>query len=226
VGLFANLKIPRELVFKIVKTGMPLFINEFLWSLGMSMLTQCYSTRGLEVIAAFNISNTIVNLFNIVLFTMGNVVAIIIGQILGSGNTDEVVDTDNKLIAVAVMASSVMGVLLAIFAPLFPKLYNTTDDIRSMAVVFMRIASLFMPINAYLNAAYFTLRSGGKTVITFLFDSVYLWCLCWPVAFVLSRFTPLSIIPLYCIVLWLDFVKVIIGYVLLKKKVWIQDLVA
>ena len=226
VGVYKSLRIPSELVFKIVKTGMPLFINEFLWSLGMSMLTQCYSTRGLEVIAAFNISNTIVNLFNIVLFTMGNVVAIIIGQILGSGNTDEVVDTDNKLIAVAVMASAVMGVLLAIFAPLFPKLYNTTDDIRATAVVFMRIASVFMPINAYLNAAYFTLRSGGKTVITFLFDSVYLWCLCWPVAFVLSRFTPLSIIPLYCIVLSLDFVKVLIGYILLKKKVWIQDLVA
>ncbi|MBR5896305.1 MAG: MATE family efflux transporter, partial [Lachnospiraceae bacterium] len=218
--------IPGELAAKIIKTGMPLFINEFLWSLGLSMLTQCYSTRGLSVIAAFNISNTIVNLFNIVLMTMGNVVAIIIGQILGSGNTEEVVDTDVKLITVAVLASVVMGGLLIIFAPLFPQLYNTTDDIRALSVKLMRIAALFMPVGSFLNAAYFTLRSGGKTVITFLFDSVYLWVLCWPVAFVLSRFTPLSILPLYCIVLSLDFVKVIIGYILLKKKVWIQDLVA
>lgn len=226
VGLFKTFRIPGELAAKIIKTGMPLFINEFLWSLGMSMLTQCYSTRGLSVIAAFNISNTIVNLFNIVLMTMGNVVAIIIGQILGSGNTEEVVDTDVKLITVAVLASVVMGGLLIVFAPLFPQLYNTTDDIRALSVKLMRIAALFMPVGSFLNAAYFTLRSGGKTVITFLFDSVYLWVLCWPVAFVLSRFTPLSILPLYCIVLSLDFVKVIIGYILLKKKVWIQDLVA
>ena len=226
VGLYKSFVIPKDLAFKIIKTGMPLFLNEFLWSLGMSMLTQCYSTRGMEVIAAFSISNTIVNLFNIVLFTMGNVVSIIIGQILGSGNTEDVVDTDNKLITLAVLASAVMGVLLWAFAPLFPKFYNTTDDIRALAVNLMRIAAVFMPVNSYLNAAYFTLRSGGKTVITFLFDSVYLWALCWPVAFVLSRFTHISIIPLYIIVLYLDFVKVIIGYILLKKKIWIHDLVA
>lgn len=226
VGLYKNFTIPRELVWKIVKLGTPLFLNEFMWSLGMSMLTQCYSTRGLEVIAAFNISNTIVNMFNVVLITMGNVVAIIIGQILGSGNLDEVVDTDRKLITLAVLASTVMGILLAIGAPIFPRLYNTTDDIRKLAVEIMRIAALFMPVSAFLNAAYFTLRSGGKTFITFLFDSVYLWVLCWPIAYALTRFTAITIIPLYFIVLSIDIIKVIIGYILLKKKIWIQDLVA
>lgn len=226
VGLYKHFTIPKALAWKIVKLGTPLFLNEFMWSLGMSMLTQCYSTRGLEVIAAFNISNTIVNMFNVVLITMGNVVAIIIGQILGSGNMDEVVDTDRKLITIAILASAVMGAILFVFAPVFPLLYNTTQEIRDLSVVLMRIAAVFMPVGAFLNAAYFTLRSGGKTVITFLFDSVYLWVLCWPIAFVLSRFTPITIIPLYAIVLSLDLVKVLIGYILLKKRVWIQDLVA
>ena len=224
-GLYKNFTIPKTLVWKIIKTGLPLFLNEFLWSMGMTALTQCYSTRGLEVIAGFNISNTIVNLFNVVLFTMGSVVAIIIGQILGSGKLDEVVDTDRKLIALAVVASTVMGILLAVFAPVFPKFYNTSDDIRELAVQLMRIAAFFMPVSSFLNAAYFTLRSGGKTVITFLFDSVYLWALCFPIAYVLSRFTAMSILPLYLIILSLDFVKVVIGAILLKKRVWIQDLV-
>ncbi len=224
-GLFETFAIPKELVWKIIKTGSPLFFNEFLWSMGMTALTQCYSTRGLEVVAGFNISNTIVNLFNVVLFTMGSVVAIIIGQILGSGNTDDVVDTDRKLITLSVLASAVMGILLIVFAPLFPKFYNTSDDIRALAVELMRIAALFMPVSSFLNTAYFTMRSGGKTVITFLFDSVYLWVLCFPVAYVLSRFTAISILPMYVIVLSLDFVKVVIGAILLKKRVWIQDLV-
>lgn len=223
--LYKTFAIPKELVWKIIKTGFPLFLNEFLWSMGMTALTQCYSTRGLEVIAGFNISNTIVNLFNVVLFTMGSVVAIIIGQILGSGNTEDVVDTDRKLITLSVLASAVMGILLIVFAPLFPKFYNTSDDIRALAVELMRIAALFMPVSSFLNTAYFTMRSGGKTVITFLFDSVYLWVLCFPVAYVLSRFTAIAILPMYVIVLSLDFVKVVIGAILLKKRVWIQDLV-
>ena len=226
IGLYRGFYIPADLVMKIFKTGLPLFVNEFMWSLGQSAITQCYSTRGLEVIAAFNISNTIVNLFNVVLISMGNVVAIIIGQTLGTGDTVEVVDTDRKLITLGILASAVMAALLIAFAPLFPRFYNTTDGIRHLSASLMRIAAAFMPMHSFLNTAYFTLRSGGKTFITFLFDSAFLWVVAWPVGFVLSRFTGISILPLYIIVLGVESIKVILGAILLKKRVWIQDLVS
>lgn len=226
VGLYKSLYIPGHLVKKIIVKGTPLFLNEFLWSMGMSALTQCYSTRGLEVIAAFNISNTITNLFNVVLISMGSVVAIIIGQTLGSGDMENVVDTDRKLITLAVLSSTSVAIIMAFLAPLFPLLYNTTEDIRGLAVVFIWIGAAFMPVGAFLNAAYFTIRSGGKTFVTFLFDSAYLWVIAWPVAYVLSRFTDLNVIPLYIIVLSLDFVKVLIGALMLKKRIWIHNLVA
>lgn len=225
VGLYKGFYIPAALIRKMIVMGTPLFFNEFLWSMGMSSLTQCYSMRGLDVVAAFNISNTIVNLFNVVLISMGNVVSIIIGQQLGAGDMEQVVDTDRKLIMMGVLASAFMGIVLIVAAPLFPKFYETTDDIRKLSVELMRIAAIFMPVGSYLNCAYFTMRSGGKTVITFLFDSVYLWVLCFPIAFVISRFTDLPILPFYVIILSLDFVKVIIGTILLKKRIWIQNIV-
>ena len=226
VGLYKGFHIPGQLSKKIIITGFPLFINEFFWSLGMSMVTQCYSMRGLEVIAAFNISNTIVNLFNVVLISMGSVVAIIIGQQLGSGDTEAVVDTDRKLITLGVLSSAVLGIILIIMAPLFPRFYNTTDSIRNLSVELMRVAAIFMPVGSYLNCAYFTIRSGGKTFITFLFDSAYLWVICWPIAFVLSRYTGMTIIPMYITILSLDFIEVVIGAILLKKRIWIKSLVA
>ncbi len=225
IGLYKGFYVPGYLMKKVIIKGTPLFMNEFMWSLGMSALTQCYSTRGLDVVAAFNISNTIVNLFNVVLISMGTVVAIIVGQILGSGNMDEVVDTAGKLIVLSVLASAAMGLVLVVLAPLFPLLYNTTDEIRELSVILMRIAAVFMPVGSFLNATYFTIRSGGKTFITFLFDSAYLWVICWPVAFVLSRFTDINVIYLYFTVLSLDFIKVVIGYVMLKKRIWINNLV-
>ena len=224
-GLYKSLRIPASLTGKIITKGTPLFLNELLWSMGMSALTQCYSTRGLEVIAAFNISNTIVNLFNVVLISMGSVVAIIIGQKLGSGDTEEVVDTDRKLIVFSVLLCAVLGILLIVLAPLFPKLYNTSDSIRRLSVSLMRIAAAFMPVGAFLNSAYFTIRSGGKTFITFLFDSAYLWVICWPIAYILSRYTDMSLLTMYPIILSLDFIKVTVGAILLKKRIWIQNLV-
>ena len=83
-----------------------------------------------------------------------------------------------------------------------------------------------MPFCAFTNASYFTLRSGGCTGITFLFDSAYMWCLVVPMAFVLSRFTDIAVVPLYMLVQGTELIKAIIGYALVKKGVWLRNLVA
>lgn len=224
-GLYKSLAIPRELFGKIVMRGTPLFCNEFLWAFGMSMLLQRYSTRGLNVVAAFNISNTINNLFNVVMIAMGSVVAIIIGQILGSGDMEKVVETDNRLIVFSLILCTGIGAIEFAVAPLFPRFYETSDSIRALATQLMRVSALFVPVGSFLNTAYFTLRSGGKTFITFLFDSFFVIAVSVPVAFVLSKFTDMPIVPMYFCVQCFDFLKVLIGIILLKKRIWIQNLV-
>ena len=83
-----------------------------------------------------------------------------------------------------------------------------------------------MPQNAFLHAAYFTLRSGGRTIITFLFDSVFIWCVSVTIAFTLSRFTALPVIGIYTLVQLGDIIKCVIGFILVKKGVWLQNIVA
>ncbi len=224
-GVYRSFKIPGNLVKKIAINGTPLMLNEILWSMGMAMLMQCYSVRGLDTVAAMNISSTITNLFNVVFIAMGSAVAILVGQLLGAGKLEEAKDVDTKLIAFSVMACIVMGTLLIICAPLFPMMYNTNDDVKTLAASFMWVAAVCMPMHGFLHAAYFTLRSGGKTVITFFFDSVFLWVVAVPTAYVLSRFTDMPIVPLYLICQLTDMIKCIIGFILLKKGIWINNLV-
>ena len=83
-----------------------------------------------------------------------------------------------------------------------------------------------MPQNAFLHASYFTLRSGGKTIITFLFDSVFIWCVSVTIAFTLSRFTAIPVIGIYTLVQLGDIIKCVIGFILVKKGVWLQNIVA
>ncbi|MBO5485579.1 MAG: polysaccharide biosynthesis C-terminal domain-containing protein, partial [Eubacterium sp.] len=71
VGAYREFTIPSHLVGKIVVKGTPLMINEILWSAGMASLMQCYSVRGLDAVAALNISTTITNLFNVVFIDLG-----------------------------------------------------------------------------------------------------------------------------------------------------------
>ena len=224
-GLYRNFHIPVHLAGQILRKGTPLMLNETLWSLGMAALMQCYSVRGLSVVAAMNISSTISNLFSIVFMAMGNAVAIIVGQLLGAGKMEEAKDTDVKLIFFSVVSCAVVGVGMAVFAPFFPRLYNTEPAIREMARDFIWVAAILMPMNAFVNASYFTLRSGGKTVITFFFDCGYVWVVSIPLAYCLSRFTDLPIQPLYFICQGADILKCVVGYILVKKGVWIEKLV-
>lgn len=226
VGAYKELTIPSQLTGKILVKGTPLMINEIMWSAGMATLMQCYSIRGLDTVAALNISSTISNLFNIVFMAMGGAISIIVGQLLGAGKMEEAKDTDTKLIAFSVFSCVGIGAVLILLAPLFPMLYNTSDNVKDLATWFLRIAAACMPIAAFMHASYFTLRSGGKTIVTFLFDSVFLWCVSIPLAYVLSRFTDMPIISLYLACQLIDILKCILGFVLLKKGVWLHNIVA
>ncbi|MDE6603612.1 MAG: MATE family efflux transporter [Lachnospiraceae bacterium] len=225
-GLYVTLKVPASLVLKIITKGMPLLLNETLWAAGMAMLTQCYSIRGLNVIAALNISNTINNVFNIVFIALGDSVAIIVGQLLGAGKMDEARDTDNKMIAFSVFSCVLIAAVMLLLARFFPLLYNTNAEARTLATYFIMLTAVFMPQNAFLHASYFTLRSGGKTIITFLFDSVFIWCVSVVIAFILSRYTNLPVVAVYAFVQMGDWIKCVIGFVLVKKGVWLQNIVS
>ena len=226
LGALRSFRIPRKLAGDIIRKGMPLLINEFLWSTGMAFLSQCYSTRGLDVVAAFNIATTISQLSNVVFLSLGNAVGILMGQMLGAGVDRETVLRDNKrMIRLCVTVCFVVGAVTMALSGVFANLYNTTDAVRSIAVGLICLTAVMMPVNSYNNAMYFTLRSGGQTFITFLFDSGFSWGVCVPVAFLLSRFTTLPILPLYGICVGVDVFKIFIGKPLLNKGVWINTIV-
>lgn len=225
-GLFKTLRVPAELRNQILAKGTPLMINEGLWSGGMAMLNQCYSMRGQSIMASINITSTLWNVMSVAFMALGSTVGIIIGHRLGAGDVEGAKSDDKKLIAFSVFSAMIVAGLYALASKFFPLLYNTTDDVRLLAAKFICVGAIFMPFDAFVHASYFTLRAGGKTFITFLFDSVFIWVVSVPVVYVLSRFTPIPIVWLYACCQALQLIKCVIGFILVKKGVWINNIVA
>lgn len=225
IGLYKNISIPADIIRRIAIKGTPLLLNETLWSAGMATLAGCYSMRGLNVVAALNISNTINNLFQISFIAMGDAVAIIVGQILGTGDMKKAKDTAGKMIVFSVLLCTCVAILMFFVAPAFPNFYKTEEDIKQLAVKLIMISALFVPQHALLNTLYFTLRAGGKTMIAFFFDSVFIWCVSVVIAAILAGFTELPILWIYFFVQLADGIKAVIGLILVKKGVWLQNIV-
>ena len=224
-GAYRSFAIPSPLLKTIVITGTPLLVNETLWSLGVAFMNQCYSTCGLDVVPATNISSTLINLSSVVYHSLGVSVGILMGQMLGARKPEtEVRDFNRKLIAFSVSMGVLFGGFMALGSGVFPNIYNTTDTVRALAQDLILISALVMPFQSFANATYFTLRSGGKTFITFLFDSGFMWICSIPLAFCLSRFTALPILPLFAICQMPDVLKCVLGSWMLKKGSWIHTL--
>ena len=224
-GVYRSFAIPRTLVKSIFIRSMPLLLNEMMWGSGQAVLLQCYSVRGIQAVAALNICNTIAQIFNEVFLSLGNATAIVVGQELGADRLTGARRTAWRMLTLSLASCVVMGTALAVCAPFIPRIYNTEESIRLLATELIRMAALCMPLYGFSNCEYFTLRSGGKTFITFLFDSCFTWVVSVPMAYCLSRFTGLNIVVIYLFVNGMDIIKCAIGFVLVKKGVWVRNIV-
>jgi Na+-driven multidrug efflux pump len=227
VGAFSSLYVPPELIAGCVQKGMPLLLNEALWSGGQATLMQCYSVRGLSVVSALNIAQTIGNVFNVAFIAMGSATAIIIGQKLGEwGETrkKELKEEAWKLMLFSVVLCVISALLMILASGFFPKIYNTSEEIRALAAGLICLMAAFIPVHAFNNASYFIIRSGGKTFITFLFDSCFCWAVSIPAAWFLAHRTAMPILPLYACVASAELIKVGIGVTLVNRGIWIKDI--
>ena len=224
-GLYSSLKIPGELIGPMMVKSLPLFINEFLWAAGMSVIAQFYSARGLDVVAARNVANTMTNLFGAVYIQLGACIAILVGAKLGANRLKEAKELSDKLLFFAVAVSVIVAVCMLPLAAAFPRLYKTEEQVRDLASYMILVQAMAIPLWSYTNACYFTLRSGGKTGLTFLFDFGTTWLVFIPLAYVLSYRTKLDIHIVFAAVTFSEIIKVVLGYFMVRSNVWLNNIV-
>lgn len=225
VGIYKGFYIPKKLAMRILVKGFPLLINEGLWAAGQAVLIQCYSVRGIAIVAGMNISSTIANLFNIVFIAMGSTISIVVGQQLGAGKMKEARTSAYRMTGFSVISCIGVSIIMITVGRFFPMIYNVSAEVKGIAVSIIVLSACTMPMQAYLHATYFTIRSGGKTFITFLFDSVFVWVITIPLAYILSKYTSLPVAPMFLIVQLADSIKCIIGFFMVRSGMWQHNIV-
>lgn len=224
-GVYKVFSIPKALLRSLLIKGSPLILNEILWGVGTTLLHQLYSQRGLSAVSATNITNTVTNLFSVMFYAVGGAVSIIIGQNLGAGEIEKAKDNVRKLLFFDLAVCVITGSLLVAASPFIPTFYNTSNEIRELAAVLLAVNGALIPLQGLAHCIYFTVRSGGKTFITFLFDCVYTLCFIVPIVAILIYFTPFLLTVVFAIGQGLNIGKVIIGGILVKKGIWINNIV-
>ena len=224
-GAYKGFSIPRQLFGKVLKVGTPLLLNELLWSIGMSLLNMVYSFCGLIVMGAMSINSTISNLFSVITYSMGTAEAVMVGADLGAGEFERAKKHTWQILSFSIMIAFVTMIVTLLSYKAVTGLYTgVTEDIRDLAGKLICISAVGLLIHATGHICYFAMRSGGKTFITFLFDCGFTLGVSFPLALLLVKGFHLPIIPTYIIVTASDLLKSALGFILVKKGVWIQNM--
>ena len=223
---FDTMKVPVPLAKTVLIKGIPLIISETLWSVGETVITQSYSYHGVTAVAAINMAVTISSLVNTAFFSMGVAIGIILGNILGTGDMEKAKDTDNKLLTLSLFIGTAVGVVLLGLGMVVPQIYTSQpEEVKNLARLFIWCEAAGAPFRAYGNATYYTIRSGGNTVMTFLYDCGSIWFLSAATAYFLTHFTSLGVVTIYLAVKLVEGVKCLIGTYLVIKGKWLTNIV-
>ncbi len=217
-------KIDKKVLTAIFAMALPLMLNETLWSTGQTMFMQAYSLRGEYAFAAQNITGAISQLVFVTFGGVATGIAVLVGNTLGRNELEEAKDNARKLIAFAVFFAACMGVLLFILSFFVLDIYRVSEETKAIAMFNIRVNAIFIPVYSFNVALYFTLRSGGDTKSTLLMDSVYMWVVAVPIAFVMSRFTDWPVTIMFLIVQLTDIPKGLFGLSRYRKGYWIKNL--
>ena len=219
-------KVPLSSTKEMLKRGLPLLCNEILWSISIALISQSYSTRGIIAVAAINITTTVTIFFMIVCYAMGNSISIVVGQQLGAGEIEKAKDYDLKMLFMNFVMCLAIGIVLFNVSSLIPQIYNTSLEVKALASQLLKIAACMLPIISIYYSSYFTMRAGGKTFLTFLFDSGYTFVFTFMSALLLTRLTSLPILTIYLLVQCVDIPKATLGLVLVRKGIWVHNIVS
>jgi putative MATE family efflux protein len=213
------------LVKKYIHTCLPVILNEVFWSLGMATYKVAYSRMGVQVIASVNVTESIQNLFFVVLSGITHASAILIGNRIGENDLGLAKKYASRLLLTGLTTGIALGALLAFFAPWLSLPFNLSDEVALMTTRSLLALGVLVPLKAYnMVLVVGVLRAGGDTRFSMFAELSGVWLIGVPCAFVGALLLHIPIWYLYLFVGLEEVFKFIAGVLRIKSGKWINRL--
>lgn len=207
------------------KTTLPVLLNETLWSLGVSLYTVAYGMLGTGALAAAQICGTVFQLFMVLIRGYSNASAIMIGQTIGAGDDETALRDGNRFLVLNGLLGAAMCALLYLFRPVIMNFFTVTPETRVLAMEMLALqAFILIPKAINMVVIVGLCRSGGDTLFACILDTITVWCVAVPLAF-LGVFLGFPLWGVYLCVASEEVAKAIVGIPRILSKKWLHNVV-
>lgn len=220
------LVIPKNYWYKYFKTSVPVIFNDFGWAAGMTVCISIYSRMGLESITAYKISAVIMDLFFVAITSSASASAIILGNIIGTGNTNKARKYSVSFLKLSITLTLILGVIVASLSSVLPEMFNVSDTIKFKSKLILLIFSVFLiikGINNHLIIGFF--RSGGDTLFSMLLNTLGIWFWAVPAGLISGLYFNLPVYIVFGFICLEEVFKFILGLLRFQSGKWIREII-
>jgi len=216
----------KDFVNRYIKTTYPVILAEGAWSLGQVMYSIAYAKLGEEATAAVQITNTIQNIFFVLVRGLANACTVMIGSKIGSGDEDEAYEYAKNFMILATLLGLVLGLIQAATPNLTLKLFSGLDQsLYEVSRRMLIVMGLTFVIRVFsVTGIVGVLRGGGDTTFAMIIDAGTVWIIGVPLAFIGALMLDIPVYWIYAIVTIEELIKIIIIIPRIINKKWIKDI--
>ena len=210
---------------RILKTIIPVMLNEFLWSTGISAYNLIYGRIGTEAVAAVSIAGSIENLAFVPFVALANVAAIMIGHLIGAGEEHKAMEYAKHFLQINILVGILMGGTVFLSADAILLFYNidpTTLHFARNVLTIMAFAIWLKVTNMMLIVG--LMRAGGDARVSAVIDVSPLWLVGLPAATLGAFVFGLPVYWVYLLTITDEACKFCLALWRVLSKRWIHNL--
>ena len=215
----------KSLFKEFITISLPVFFNEALWSLGVTMYSVLWGILGTDVQASMQIYTTVDKIGFVMMAGLGSAAGVINGNCIGEGKIGRARLYTRRMLILTPLAVLLFGLVLQVFAPVFMGFFDVAPGVSAMALSVIRVYCAVMFIYS-LNYTIIigTLRAGGDTAYASGVDLFGIWLISVPLAFVCGLVFNLPVWLVYLATVSGDIVKAVLGIRRIRTGRWIRVL--
>lgn len=180
---------PDKNVLKdIIRVGLPLGLNNSLYSLGHIMMQSLVNAQGTIFIAGCSVAGKVTGMANVAITSFSSAATTFAGQNLGAGRYDRLRQGAKRIPFYSGLITCIAGVTLTFFCEPLLALFNKDAEVLKIAARYVRIVLPFTWTYAVFNGIISFANGLGEVRYPTIVNLLMLWAVRIPVGYFINYF--------------------------------------
>ena len=204
----------------------PFMANQLFWGIGFTMISVIIGHLGADATAANAIAAVVKDLVSCFCYALGSGGAIVVGNELGAGRLEKGKEYGNKITKLTIISGAILGILVALSAPLVLKIVNLTPQASEYLKYMLWMCSYYIlgrSINSTTIGGIFA--AGGDTKFGFICDTITMLVFIVPAGFLAAFYFNLPVLVVYFILNLDEMIKLPVVFIHYRKYKWVRNIV-